>query len=440
MKKSLDLESLFCEVSRKFLSEHDCFKTRGELGVFSHASVIWLGIQQRLSGNTLQASLTTLVERIREDTSPLNLVTRPGKKIRQNEVTLNTGGISRARERLQESLVEQLFDAATDNIANKLSGIGSVYLLDGQIVTVARTESILKKLGKTGNGEGELHFPRIRVVAVHSLETGIAKQLAIGTWHDSEAKLGAEVLKSLPKKSIVVMDRYFDKPTFLAQAHELQIGYVARVREVVARRLFGKIPRKGNAEREVVWVPADKDKAHIQLKGRIIKFTAEASGFRSSEFYFFTNVSELSLEQAAALYRKRVNIEIFIRQLKQTLKLFFVRAKKAENVRKEIYLAYLTFNLLRAIMHLAAQEAGVEPERMSFTATLTLCNTYASAFLRARSNTERAELFKKFAQHMKQAKIPQRKKERSYPRVIKLPRDRYPKRGIVKVYSEDEGK
>src|SRR5690606_13271461 len=103
MTNGKDLESLFCEVSKDFLKEHKCFSTRGELGVFSEASVIWLGIQQRLTGNSLQSSMCALVERIRQDTSPLNLIIRPGKKIREDAISLNTGGISRARQRVSEA-------------------------------------------------------------------------------------------------------------------------------------------------------------------------------------------------------------------------------------------------------------------------------------------------------------------------------------------------
>ena len=440
MAQRYDLEGLFCEVAEEYLSANDCFRTRGELGVYSQAAVVWLGIQQRLTNNTLQTSLGALIERIREDTSPLNLIMRPGKKLRDGHVSLNTGGASRARCRLPEGIVSELFEAVTVNINEKLKCADNIYLMDGQVLTIARTESNLKEFGKTGNGEGELHFPRMRVVSAHSLSSGVAKKVAIGTWHDSEVKLGAEVLTGLPKGAVVVMDRFFDKPSFLAKAQELNISVVVRVRDVVAKRLFGNLPKEEAAEKEVLWIPADKKLRDIKLKGRIMKFTAQQNGFRTSEFYFFTTAHTLSLKQVADYYRQRVQVESFIRQLKQTLKLFFVRAKKADNIRKEIYIAYLTFNLLRAIMQLAAQQGGVDPQRMSFTATVTLCKSYALSFLRASSKSKQQKLWEQFVEHMNQAKIPKRNKDRSYPRVVKFPRDKYPKRGIVKAYSEDKGK
>lgn len=437
--RSEDIGSLFNEVCGEYLREHECFETRGELGVFSHAAVVWLGIQQRLTDNTLQSSLSTLIDRIRSDNDPVSLVTRPGKKIRSGEISLNTGGVSRARERMPTTMATELLNAATTNIRKRLKDTDNIYLLDGEVLTVSRTDSVLKHFGKTGNGEGELHFPRMRVVAAHSLQTGVATSISAGTWHDSEVKLGAEVLTQLPRGSTVIMDRFFDKPTFLAKASELELSVVVRIRDMVAKRLLGGIPTSAQCEKEVIWTPADKKLKHIALKGRVIKFSAAQSGFRSSVFYFFTT-SNRPLTEIAALYRQRVKIETFIRQLKQTLKLFFIRAKKAGNVRKEISIAYLTFNLLRAIMYLAAKDLGIEPERVSFTATVTLCNAYASGFLTAKSNADKRDLYARFLAHIAQTKIPKRNKERSYPRVVKFPRDKYPKRGIVKDYSLKEGK
>ena len=77
---------------------------------------------------------------------------------------------------------------------------------------------------------------------------------------------------------------------------------------------------------------------------------------------------------------------------------------------------------------------------MSFTAAINLSRAYAFAFLKVRSVTERNKLTEQFVTNMGQTKLPKRNKDRSYPRVINFPRDKYPKRGIVKEYSQEEGK
>ena len=137
MTNPLSLEELFFEVSEDFLKENEGFSTRGECGVFSHAAVIWLGIQQRLSGDILSASMSALIERIREGTSPNNLALRPGKKIREGTISLNTGGVSRARERLPEELVKNLFEKVSENIESKLDESNNTYFLDGQVISIS---------------------------------------------------------------------------------------------------------------------------------------------------------------------------------------------------------------------------------------------------------------------------------------------------------------
>jgi len=385
MKPTLDLEQLFFEVSEEYLKEKNSFSTRGEVGVFSQAAVVWLGIQQRLRDNSLSASMGALIEKVKSETSPLSLVARPGRKFRERKISANTGGISRARDRLSEQLVSELFDKATENIELRLEEDQGIYVLDGQVITISRSASILKEFGHVYTGEGEFHFPKIRVVSLHHLESGICKGVVIGSYYQSETVLAANLISRLSAGSMVIADRFYDKPTFIDTANKNKVHVVVRLKDKQARRLLGDSVNDKNTQKEVSWKPASKALQHITIKGNLFKYTAELSEFRASEFYFFSTNSDLTIQQVANLYRQRVRVEIFIRQLKQTLKMFFIRAKKADNIRKEIYIAYLTFNLLRAIMYTAAKLGNMEPERMSFTAAINLTRAYAQPFLKARS-------------------------------------------------------
>ena len=193
------LENLFLEVCGKYLDDNGGFDVRGELGVFSSAAVVWLGIQQRIKGGSLQSSLGSLIEKIKSGSAEM-FMSRPSRKAREGEISLNTGGISRARDRLSLDLVKNLYESATKQIEHKLKLRGEkekpgIYIMDGQVTAIARTSSNLETFGPTGNGEGELHYPRIRIVTAHRLSNGIATKVAIGNWHDSEVGLGREVLE-----------------------------------------------------------------------------------------------------------------------------------------------------------------------------------------------------------------------------------------------------
>lgn len=434
------LENMFLSVCHDWFESNGGFDVRGELGVFSSAAVVWLGISQRISGGTLQAGVSELIARLEEGTIA-SLVSRQSKKLREGNVSLNTGGLSRAQERLSLESVTELFSAATTRIFKDLTltpKTSAVYVMDGQTITVARTKANLNNFGKTQNGEGELHFPRIRAVSIHELRSGIAKQVAIGTFRDHEITLAREVITSLPKGAIVIMDRGFAKPSFLKFAQDQGIKVIVRLKDSVGIKLLGK-PDLPQVEQQVKWNAATVA-GQVELDGRVIKLTSEAKGFRSSEFYFLTTADELSLEDVAEYYRKRVRVETFIRELKQTLKLFFVRAKKPENIKKEITIAYLTFNLIRATMHGTAQALSIEPERISFTATVRLLSAYAHKFAAANNKTELDSLTLKFRTNLSQALIPKRKGDRSYPREVKYPRSKYDSKAVVRLTVEKEGK
>ena len=51
------IEKLFLSVCGETLRSTNGFKVRGELGTYSHALVVWLGITKRLNGGSLSDAL-----------------------------------------------------------------------------------------------------------------------------------------------------------------------------------------------------------------------------------------------------------------------------------------------------------------------------------------------------------------------------------------------
>ena len=424
------LEESFLQHCDSWFQSNQAFSVRGELGVFSKALVCWLGVQQRILGESLQSSLASLAPQI-EESSLGNFVLNGGKKLKDKEISLNTGGLSRARKRLCLEEVDSLFRSATANIFNSLgleSASHRIYVLDGQNITVARSEDNLVSFGRTTNGMGELHFPRLRAVSLHELGTGICKDIAIGGWRDGEAELAKKTFEGIRKGSIVIMDKGFATPFLIRAARESEIQVIVRLKN----RFGEKLKKLQGKSKQVIWKSKTGKYGAEQEPGRIVNYSDEAKGFRSTQFYFFTTAYELSELEIADLYRQRVRVEVFIRDVKQTLKMFFVRSKKDKNVEKEILIAYLTFNLIRAVMENTARALNISTERMSFTATKSLLAAYSGLLLRANNHDEIDLLLQRFRKNMLQAKLPKRKKQRNYRRVTKYPRNKYDTAAIFK--------
>ena len=435
------LEGMFLNMCNDWFSSNNGYDVRGELGVFSKSLVCWLGVTQRLLGGSLQDGVLGLAQRLNSD-GLKPFVNRSSKKLQEKNISYNTGGISRARDRFSLDATVSLFDSATQNIFSYLDLTvekSPVYVLDGQVLAISRTSENLKNFGKTGNGMGELHFPRIRAVSAHEVRSGIAKKISVGLWKEHEATIAQRVLKQLPAGAIVVMDRGFDKPYFIRSAREQGLKVIVRLKNSFGAKLLGETSGT-TASKEVQWETKSGKHGPESERGRVIKYTGQYKGFRSSEFFFFSTADDLTDLEVADLYRKRVRVEGFIRDLKQTLKMFFVNSKKPENVEKEIIIAYLTFNLIRAVMQDTANALDLAPERLSFSGTRRLLSIYDEFFARAKTKEELLEVRDRFRLNMYQAKLPLRKKQRNYPRVIKYPKDRYKTTGIFKPNEHGEGK
>jgi len=91
----------------------------------------------------------------------------------------------------------------------------------------------------------------------------------------------------------------------------------------------------------------------------------------------------------------------------------------------------LSYNLVRAITWVAAQEAGLPPRAFSFTQVRNVTNAFAPLIAAAPDERSRQQLFAKMIYYVGQARLPQRRqKRRSYPRAVWGRPQVYPKRRI----------
>jgi hypothetical protein len=67
------------------------------------------------------------------------------------------------------------------------------------------------------------------------------------------------------------------------------------------------------------------------------------------------------------LFGFRWNVELDIRQIKQTLHLDHVRCKTPEMVRRELWVTLLAYNLIRKVIATAAAVHQKQPRQLGFT-------------------------------------------------------------------------
>jgi hypothetical protein len=130
----------------------------------------------------------------------------------------------------------------------------------------------------------------------------------------------------------------------------------------------------------------------------------------------FTTLEDAA-EQVIELYGKRWTIELDLRQLKGTLRLEELTCLSPEMVAKELDVAMLAYNLVRTVIFLTAQKAGLEPRVFSFTQVRNVLQAFMPRIEAAPDERTARKLYDDMLYYLSRCKLPQRKRS-SYPRGV----------------------
>jgi hypothetical protein len=434
--ETINIEKLFYEISRDwFDSEGIKYESHQGSGVYSQALTIWLMMLQRLNGLPLQG---TIVNTLNDEGGGIFVrLNLRSKKLRNGNVSVNSGGFSQAKSRIDKEKIIELVQHCEEKLRKKIKDEQNIYLIDGTCLTTAYTKENEKKYARHSAGEkGKLHFPRLRLVTAHSLANGTALKPVYGEITESEQSLAWKYLATLPARSTVMGDRNFGVYSVAYRTILLNHQAMFRLNEAVFNRVVGK-RSCSDCDIQTIWTPSRNDlnttpdlPKDSQLEGRFIKVTIPKEGFRPQVFFFFTTL-DMTPKKIAELYLQRQRIETNISQLKEVLKLEFINAKTPNMIDKEINVAFLVFNLLTAIMAVTASRLKIPFQRISFTATLRLVVAFSDRLNKAKDKNQINDLLFKFEKAIFQTKIPIRNKPRSFPRIVKRNKSKFPLLSIV---------
>ena len=140
------MEQLFCEIVEK--GDEDLFFSRSRSGIFSPALVMWLEISSRVAGRkSLVSALSSLGRGEANEVCERNDASKP---LRFGNISSNTGGLCRARQRLSLDSIESLCRLISNELL-KESGTDTlwngrrVYLMDGTIIALAQSKKTFAK-------------------------------------------------------------------------------------------------------------------------------------------------------------------------------------------------------------------------------------------------------------------------------------------------------
>jgi len=126
----------------------------------------------------------------------------------------------------------------------------------------------------------------------------------------------------------------------------------------------------------------------------------------------------VGVEEIFSLYKLRWNVETDLRSLKHTVGLQQLSGKSVATVEKELLLAMAAYNLVRAVMCLAARRANLTPRQLSFSFVRTVVEAALPSLESAASEAEYQQRLDRMVRYAAQGKLPQRPRARSYPREV----------------------
>ena len=402
--------------------------------VYTPLVVIWLLIVQRLQGGSpLHDAVFELLQGL-----PANFWPRPCKRIRDwqehgTPPSGNTGAYNQARQGLPLLVVQESCDRIFNELVARMDPeAGSeprAFILDGSSMRMAHTPSLTEQFPPGSNQHGPGHWPIVRMLVAHHLQTGLAMRPEWGPMNGpnavSEQALLDRAIARLPAGSTLLGDANFGVFSVACAAAQSDHPVLLRLTLARAQRLAGGALSDG-MDLPVVWKPSRDDRrTHPELaadacvRGRlIVRLLRPNPDARPFLLCLFTTLSDAP-QRLLDLYGRRWSIETDVRTLKRELRLDQLTCATPDMAAKEIDTCIAAYNLVRAVIGLASEQSGLPPRAFSFTTVRRIVQAFAPKITNATIPEEARRHFDLMMHYVRQARLPRRRRKRpSYPRAV----------------------
>ena len=249
--------------------------------------------------------------------------------------------------------------------------------IDGTCLDLADTPANEASFGRPGSGRGERSaFPQARVVAVAECGTHAILDAEIGACSTSEIALSRELVSRLTPGTLALADRGFYGFHLWKQAAATGADLLWRVKTSLRPRYLETLP-DGSWLAEITPSTATDRRDNPPLRVRVINYTIDDGRDNPEEYRLLTTIldpREAGAEDLALAYAQRWEIENTFDEFKthQRGPRAVLRSKSPDLVRQEIWGHLCCHFAIRTLMAAVAADAGQDPDRVSFVATLRI--------------------------------------------------------------------
>ena len=297
-------------------------------------------------------------------------------------------GIFQARARLGSEPLAALFA----RVARPLAGPGTpgcwlagrrLVAIDGMCLDVADTPDNDRWFGRAGVNKGErAAFPQARVVALAECGTHVMFDAVVGAYTTAENTLARELVDRLQPGMLLLADRGFCGFPLWARA-------AATGADLLWRAMSNMKPRHLETLADGTWLAELRPSGNAGRHGepltiRVIDYELDDGRPNDTTYRLFTTLldpTEAPAVELALAYAQRWEIESTFDELKthQRGARTVLRSKSPDLVLQEIWGHMCCHYAIRTLMWEAADQARVDPDRVSFVAALRIARRSISA-------------------------------------------------------------
>jgi hypothetical protein len=290
----------------------------------------------------------------------------------------STAAIAKARARLGAEPLRALFQTTVRPLATDATR-GAWYrglrliAMDGATLDVPDTAENDGHFGRpgSGRGEGKGAFPQIRLVGLGECGTHAMFAAAIGPYSTPERSLATRVLAALRPGMLLMADRGFTSYELWQTAAATGADLLWRATDVFSLPVLQELP-DGSYLSHLI------RKGRQPIAVRVIEYTIDDGRAPEGEHYrLVTTLLEpdhAPAPELAELYAQRWEFETALDELKthQRGAKVVLRSKSPDGVEQEVWGFLLVHWAIRELIHTAALNADIDPDRVSFVRTLRL--------------------------------------------------------------------
>lgn len=297
-----------------------------------------------------------------------------------------TAAIGRARRRLGPEPLKVLFGRVCRPVAT-VQTAGAWYrrwrlvAVDGTVFDVPDTDANSTFFGRPGSGRGQQRsaYPQVRVAALVECGTHAVFAAATGPLSVHEQQMIPGLLDRLEPGMLLMADRGITGFELWQAAAGTGADLLWRVRKNIILPVLQSFDDGSYLSRIVA--TADREGRNT-ARVRVIEYTLGRNS-DDTVYRLITTICDPHQAPAlelAALYHQRWEIENTLDEIKthQGGRQLVLRSQYPDGVEQEIYGFLLVHHALRDVMHQAAHNARLDPDRISFTRTLRIARRHVT--------------------------------------------------------------